>query len=107
MNEMKKCGILLAMVLMFTLIFSFSCFATTGKITGDNVRMREGNSTDYKIISYLKKGSEVNIITKDKDWYSVEYNTVYGWVSADYITVMNDEESNVINKIVDVSSALN
>lgn len=104
---MKKCGILLAMVLMFTLIFSFSCFATTGKITGDNVRMREGNSTDYKIISYLKKGSEVNIITKDKDWYSVEYNTVYGWVSADYITVMNDEESNVINKIVDVSSALN
>lgn len=104
---MKKCGILLAMVLMFTLIFSFSCFATTGKITGNNVRMREGNSTDYKIISYLKKGSEVNIITKDKDWYSVEYNTVYGWVSADYITVMNDEESNVINKIVDVSSALN
>jgi len=107
MNEMKKCGILLAMVLMFTLTFSFSCFATTGKITGDNVRMREGNSTDYKIISYLKKGSEVNIITKDKDWYSVEYNTVYGWVSADYITVMYDEESNIINKIVDVSSVLN
>ncbi|MDD4067122.1 MAG: SH3 domain-containing protein [Clostridia bacterium] len=104
---MKKCGILLAMVLMFTLTFSFSCFATTGKITGDNVRMREGNSTDYKIISYLKKGSEVNIITKDKDWYSVEYNTVYGWVSADYITVMYDEESNIINKIVDVSSVLN
>ncbi len=104
---MKKCGILLTMTLIFTLILAFSCFANTGKITGNNVRMREGNSTDYKIVSYLKKGSEVNIITKDNDWYSVEYNTVYGWVSADYIAVMDDEESNVINKIVNVSSVLN
>ncbi len=57
-----------------------------GYVSGSNVRLRTGPSTDYDIIATMAKGTEVEILEEKNGWFYL--NTPYGtgYASCDYIS---------------------
>lgn len=62
-----------------------------GKVTTKELNVRDwAGTSNTKVITKLKKGTEVGVCDtiKDKDgddWYYIKYDAKYGFVSADYI----------------------
>lgn len=57
-----------------------SYYVTTG-----SVNLREGPSTDYRIIATLNPGVRVKYISSTQGWYRVNYNGQIGYVSGNYL----------------------
>ena len=74
--------------------------AASGKVINANsLNVRKGPSTSFDIIGTLNGGDEVKIVGKSNDWYKIEYNGVYGYVSGSYIELDATEpgQDNKIN----------
>jgi len=69
----------------------------TGEVynTGSNLRVRESASTNSVVLGYLTDGLKVDIIGADGDWYKINYKDKVGYVSKDYIKLINDTENPV------------
>lgn len=63
---------------------SFSAGITN--ITGGYLNVRKSASTKAEVVSTLKKGANVTLVSKSGDWWKVEYKSnTYGYCHADYI----------------------
>lgn len=62
-------------------------FAKEGEINGNAVRLRKEPSTESKIITLLEKGKEVEVLTKENDFYNVKVGEYTGWVAESLIDV--------------------
>ena len=73
-----------------------SAVSTKGKVynVATNLRVRSGASTDSSILGYLTNNTEVNIVGTEGSWYKIQYNSGYGYVSKDYITVNGSSSNN-------------
>lgn len=58
---------------------------TTATVTGKNVALRAGTSTESKILTRLKTGTIVSRAKIPDDWEYVEYNGKKGFMNKDYI----------------------
>ena len=71
-------------------------------ITTDNLRLRSEPSTSGVKLATIPNGTELSLIQKDvandgeNIWYKVNYNGTVGFVSANYLTVI-EENSNTSN----------
>lgn len=54
----------------------------------DGLNVREGKSTNSKILGVLKHGEKVRLFKKDGDWISIYYPKHGGYVYADYIDIL-------------------
>ena len=45
-------------------------WAATGTVNTQDLNMREGASTSKNVIKQLAKGTEVNILSEEGEWYS-------------------------------------
>lgn len=54
----------------------------------DGLNVREGKSTNSKILGVLKYGEKVRLYRKDGAWISIYYKPHGGYVCADYIEVL-------------------
>lgn len=80
-------------------IIEESQMTATGKVINANsLNVRKGPSTSFDIIGVLNGGDEVKIVGKSNDWYKIEYNGTYGYVSGSYIE-LNTTKPNQDNKI--------
>lgn len=50
-----------------------------------SLRVREGASTNTKVLGYLKPGQTVKIKGKSGFWYKIEFDNISGYVHSDYI----------------------
>ena len=66
-------------------------FNGKGLVKAEVLNVRAGNSTSYKILGQLKKGSEVNIIGKAGIWYEINFKGQKAYVSGAYIDLVNDK----------------
>lgn len=75
---------------IFTVGFSFQTFgAVKGNITGTDVNVRTGNSTDSTKLDTLDNGTEIEILEENGDWYKISYGKVEdAYVAKDFVTVM-------------------
>ncbi|MDE7243679.1 MAG: C40 family peptidase [Oscillospiraceae bacterium] len=64
-----------------------------GVITGSIVNLRAEPSTESSILTKLSSGTTVELNSLDGEWYSVVYNGMSGFVSADYIRIGSAPES--------------
>lgn len=60
----------------------------TGTITGSSVRMRSGAGTNYSILATFAKGTQVQVTGKTGNWYAIKYDGKSGYVSADYLKLI-------------------
>ncbi|CEK37169.1 C40 family peptidase [Paraclostridium sordellii] len=59
------------------------------QVTGNRVNFRKGPGTNYSVITSLNKGTKVGYISESNGWAKVNYNGTIGYMSANYIGVVN------------------
>lgn len=80
-------------------IAASSSISTKGKVynVSTNLRVRSGASTSSSILGYLNNNTEVNIVGSEGEWYKIQYNSGYGYVSKEYITTNLNSTNNTGN----------
>ena len=95
---MKKNIKLLAVIALCIglLAINTKVYAETAKVNTGDVRLRKQATTNSDVVEVLPKNTEVEIISKDGDWYKVQYkngnNKLTGYIRQDLLDV-NEETS--------------
>ena len=94
MQFKKFASRLTAAVLLVSAMITPS-LAVSGTVTtqGSLLRMRSEASTESTVLKKLADGSVVEVLSSlDGGWYQVSYGGTTGYVSAEYLTVHDDED---------------
>lgn len=94
---MKKTKIsirLFVITIGLLLFFQLRAFASTGKSTASNLRIRKTPSTDGEVIDVLALDDEVEILGEQGDWYNISAKGVTGYVSKSYIASNENTNNN-------------
>lgn len=62
-------------------------------VTGTYVNVRAGAGTDKTVIDCLKRGTRLTVLNEVNGWYKVKFNGTVGYMSADYVSLITEEES--------------
>ena len=76
-------------------MISSSALATTGKVTGSKVRIREKADANSPEVSVAAKNETVEIIGEEGNWYKVNFEKVTGYISKDYVETSYSSENTV------------
>lgn len=60
------------------------------KTNGGTLNVRDSASSSARKIGALEYKSAVSLVAKEGNWWKIEYDGNFGYVSADYITVVRD-----------------
>lgn len=98
---MKKIATTIIMIIIMTMIATVA-WAATGTVNTQDLNMREGASTSKNVIKQLAKGTEVNILSEEGEWYQISVNNITGYVNKKYIdkkeeTVTKDPNKGTVN----------
>ena len=98
---MKKIATTIIMIIIMTMIATVA-WAATGTVNTQDLNMREGASTSKNVIKQLAKGTEVNILSEEGEWYQISVNNITGYVNKKYIdkkeeTVAEDSNKGTVN----------
>lgn len=98
---MKKIATTIIMIIIMTMIATVA-WAATGTVNTQDLNMREGASTSKNVIKQLDKGTEVNILSEEGEWYQISVNNITGYVNKKYIdkkeeTVTEDPNKGTVN----------
>lgn len=88
---MKKIATTIIMIIIMTMIATVA-WAATGTVNTQDLNMRDGASTSKNVIKQLAKGTEVNILSEEGEWYQISVNNITGYVNKKYI---DKKEENV------------
>ena len=85
-----------------TIMIATVAWAATGTVNTQDLNMREGASTSKNVIKQLAKGTEVNILSEEGEWYQISVNNITGYVNKKYIdkkeeTVTEDPNKGTVN----------
>ena len=72
--------------------------AQSGLVTSTTLNIRSGPSTSYDRVGSLKVGNVITIVGKSGNWYKITTGKVTGFVSAKYVTPMNQLESSPVGE---------
>ncbi|MDP4159353.1 MAG: N-acetylmuramoyl-L-alanine amidase [Bacillota bacterium] len=61
-------------------------------VTGLN--LRDIPSTSGKLLLTIPKGTTINLVEQQNNWYKTTYQSLTGWVSADYVTIASTSTPN-------------
>lgn len=98
---MKKIATTIIMIIIMTMIATVA-WAATGTVNTHDLNMRDGASTSKNVIKQLAKGTEVNILSEEGEWYQISVNNITGYVNKKYIdkkeeTVTEDPNKGTVN----------
>lgn len=75
-----------------------------GKVNTSSLNVRKSASTSSAKIGSVKKSTTVEIVSTSNGWHKIKYGNGYGYVSANYITLVSDSnENNQTNSSKDVT----
>lgn len=84
----KKLFRTLLFALFFVLASQVSAWAETAVVTGNDVNLREGPGTGYRIVDSLSKGDRITVTDRSNpSWYCVRYGNTVGFMSSAYLQV--------------------
>lgn len=78
-------------------ITNSSAVSTIGKVVNvtSNLRVRSGASTSSTVLGYITNNTSVSILGTEGQWYKIKYNSGYGYVHKDYISVNGSSSNNI------------
>ena len=62
-------------------------------INADVLNVRSGASTSYSVVTTVRYGSKLPIISYTDGWYKVKVGNTTGYISGDYITITDETDS--------------
>ena len=77
---MKKI-VITVLTIVVSIIFGGVVLATAGTTNTDGLNFRDSASTSSNIIAKLNKGTKVEILETQGEWYKISYNGKEGYVS--------------------------
>ena len=100
MNFPKRIVCLMLTLVLMCSTLSITAFAAEndtmygiGFITASALRLRSEPDTNSSIVDTALKNECVVVISKDGDWYKVNYNLQEGYMHADYLSVLTCENA--------------
>ena len=79
---------------VFLAVSAGASYEGVGIITGDVVNLRSEPNTNCQVLSKITKDEVVLVVKKASEgWYKVDYCTIEGYVSADWIKVSDDYDA--------------
>ncbi len=90
MRKMRKCIIITSLVALCLMALTTTAFAATGTVNVNSLVLREKMSTQSDALQTLPKGTELNVISKDGNWYKVKYGRYTGYVMTRYVKVVGN-----------------
>jgi N-acetylmuramoyl-L-alanine amidase len=74
---------------------------TTAEANTDQLRVRSGPGTSFRIVGYLNKGQAVTILETNENWVKVSAAFGEGWVAREYIdSKKNNDTTNIESKSI-------
>lgn len=98
---MLKSAVLAALLLLCLTVTAFAADIGVGIVDADSLRVRSEPSTSAPIVTNLLHGTKVTVQEKLDGWYRITYNTISGYVSADYLIFTAGEESESVSRTSD------
>lgn len=102
MKNLKSLTIIILMILT-TMILCTKVEATTGKITGETVRVRSEANTKSNILAQLDKNEKVEILEQSEGWYKVTFTKkgekITGYISESLVDLEKDNPQNEDNQV--------
>ncbi|MBO0960755.1 SH3 domain-containing protein [Neobacillus sp. MM2021_6] len=72
--------------------------SSIAKANTDQLRIRSGPGTSFRIVGFLNKGQEATILDQNENWYKITSSFGEGWVVRDFLviksTVKQDNKQN-------------
>ena len=96
---------LLSALLVCSLLI-MPAFAESATVTADDVNMRAGPGTSYRVVECLPQGAQVTVTDSSGAWYAVEYQGQTGYIASQFLdlqaefvteTLGGEETTGVIN----------
>lgn len=107
MKDLKSLIIIILMILT-TMILCTKVEATTGKITGETVRVRSEANTKSNILAQLDKNEKVEILEQSEGWYKVTFTKkgekITGYISESLVDLEKDNQKVENNQIKEENS---
>lgn len=72
----------------------------TGVVNADVLNVRNGAGTSYTVIDILSNNSTVYVLSEKNGWYNIRIGNTCGWVSAEYISITDDNNTLTPDSIV-------
>ena len=93
-----KGKIALATLAMIPMTANNAYASNIGTVTASSLNVRIGPSTNYTVVTTVKKNDKVNILQSSNGWYKIETSSgKQGWVSSSYISASNSNTNNSTN----------
>ncbi len=95
-----------AAVVVFALSSAAFAEAKTGVVTEDGVNFRQKPDLSSKVLDKLVKGTKVNVVGSEGEWFTVVYSDASGWIIDDYLVVRDEKIASgvVSGSVVNVRS---
>ncbi len=59
-----------------------------GVVREESVNLRDGPGTNYVSMAKMGLGQELTLVERYEGWYLVEYGQIYGWVTSDFLNIV-------------------
>ncbi|MFU0824588.1 C40 family peptidase [Clostridium sp.] len=79
--------------------------ASTGEITASSLNVRAKASLSSSVIGHLYKNDKVNTISKEGEFYKINYNGKYGYIYDSYVKILSSENSKTTTKTGEVTAS--
>ena len=94
-----KSKIALATLAMIPMATNNTHATNIGTVTASSLNIRSGPSTNYSIVTTVKKNDKVSILKSSNGWYKIEtVSGKEGWASSSYISLSNDNADSNSNE---------
>ena len=96
MNKSKLISVIIIAVIFIAIHTNIS-HASTGIVTTETLRIRKEPNTKSSILEMANADDEVEIISKEGNWYKIKYKNVEGYVLGEYVKVDEKAENTADN----------
>ena len=77
--------------LLIASMLSVPAWAESAVVTGNEVNLREGPGSTYRVIGSLPRDTVVNVVDRSNgSWVAVEYGNTIGFLSSDYLRITDE-----------------
>ncbi|WP_040207840.1 SH3 domain-containing protein [Neobacillus jeddahensis] len=66
---------------------------TIAKANTDQLRVRSGPGTSFRIVGLLNEGQEVTVLDQNEYWYKITSTFGDGWVVKDFLTIKTEKQA--------------
>ena len=90
----KKTIRILLLTLLFGAMLRVPAWAETAVVTADDVNMREGPGTNFRVLDCLPEGAKVTVTDRSNSpWLRVEYQGQAGFMASGFLAITEEESA--------------